>query len=47
VVWAIIVDPIDSPAATFYQHHGFQALPDSEALILSMKDAMVWLQPES
>ena len=43
-VWAIIVDPIDPSAATFYQHHGFQALPDSGALILPMKDAMTWLQ---
>ncbi|MEA3640072.1 MAG: GNAT family N-acetyltransferase [Lamprobacter sp.] len=43
-VWAIIVDPIDPPAATFYQHHGFQALPDSEALILTMQDAMAWLK---
>ena len=43
-VWAIIVDPIDPSAATFYQHHGFQALPESGALILPMKDAIAWLQ---
>jgi len=44
-VWAIIVDPMDQQAATFYQHHGFQALPDSEALVLTIKDAMAWLEP--
>jgi len=42
-VWAVIVDPTDQKAATFYQHHGFQVLPDSDALILTMKDARAWL----
>lgn len=42
-VWAIMVDPIDQPAASFYLHHGFQALPDSDALILTLRDAKAWL----
>jgi GNAT superfamily N-acetyltransferase len=42
-VWAIMVDPIDQPAASFYLHHGFQALPDSDALILTLGDAKAWL----
>ena len=43
-VWAIMVDPIDQPAASFYLHHGFQALPDSsDALILTLRDARAWL----
>lgn len=46
-VWAIVVDPIDQQAATFYQHHGFQALPDSDALILTMKEATAWLESPS
>lgn len=46
-VWAIIVDPIDQQAATFYLHHGFQSLPDSDALMLTMKDASAWLDPNA
>ena len=42
-VWAIMVDPIDQLAASFYLHHGFQALPDSDALILTLRDAKAWL----
>jgi len=42
-VWAIMGDPIDPPAASFYLHHGFQALPDSNALILTLRDAKAWL----
>lgn len=42
-VWAIIVDPIDQQAMSFYLHHGFQALADSAALILTMRDAKAWL----
>ena len=46
-VWAIAVDPIDQQAATFYQHHGLQALHDSDVLILTMKDGAAWLEPPS
>ena len=42
-IWAIIVDPIDQQAASFYLHHGFQTLPDSDALMLTMRDARAWL----
>jgi GNAT superfamily N-acetyltransferase len=42
-VWAIVVDPIDQPAASFYLHHGFQTLPDTDAMILTMRDAKAWL----
>ena len=42
-VWAIVVDPIDQSAVLFYLHHGFQALPDSDALILTMREAKAWL----
>ncbi len=45
-VWAIVVDPIDQPAASFYLHHGFQALPDSEALLLPLKTAKAWLDSQ-
>ncbi len=27
--YALVVEAKDDPAATFYQHHGFIALPDS------------------
>lgn len=42
-VWAIVVDPIDQIAASFYRHHGFESLLDRETLFLTMKDAMAWL----
>lgn len=42
-VWGIVVDPIDQQAASFYLHHGFEFLLDSETLFLSIKDAMAWL----
>lgn len=42
-VWAVIVDPIDQQAATFYQHHGFEPLLDSDAMFLTMQDAVAWL----
>ncbi|WP_275099713.1 GNAT family N-acetyltransferase [Sedimenticola hydrogenitrophicus] len=42
-VWAIVVDPIDQQASSFYLHHGFAALPDCETLFLTMKDATTWL----
>lgn len=41
-VWAILVDPIDQQAATFYQHHGFEPLLDSDAMFLTMKDVAAW-----
>ena len=42
-VWAIVVDPIDTPAATFYRHFGFEPLLDSDSLLLTIKDAVTWL----
>lgn len=42
-VWAIIVDPIDQQATSFYLHHGFQRLPDKDVLLLTTKDARAWL----
>jgi GNAT superfamily N-acetyltransferase len=42
-IWAIIVDPIDQQAASFYLHLGFQRLPDTDALLLTMSDARAWL----
>lgn len=42
-VWAIVVDPIDQIAASFYRYHGFESLLDCETLFLTMKDAMAWL----
>jgi GNAT superfamily N-acetyltransferase len=39
-VWAIIVDAIDEPAASFYEHHGFKRLPNQPSrLYLPLKDA--------
>jgi GNAT superfamily N-acetyltransferase len=45
-VWAIVVDPIDQLATTFYLHHGFQALAQSETLILTIKNAKEWILNE-
>jgi ribosomal protein S18 acetylase RimI-like enzyme len=42
-VWAVVVDPIDQQATSFYLHHGFQALSDSATLLLTMKDVTAWL----
>ncbi|MBF0255406.1 MAG: GNAT family N-acetyltransferase, partial [Gammaproteobacteria bacterium] len=42
-IWAILVDPIDQHASAFYLHHGFQPLRDSEAMILTLKDAKAWV----
>ncbi len=39
---AIVVDPIDQKATSFYLHHGFQTLPQRRALILSIQDAKHW-----
>jgi ribosomal protein S18 acetylase RimI-like enzyme len=43
-VWAIVVDPVDQQAATFYQHHGFEPLLESDTLFLTMIDAKAWLE---
>lgn len=43
-VWAIVVDPIDLQATSFYTHHGFQVLTDCDSMILPMKTAKAWLQ---
>ena len=34
---AVIVDPIDKEAVTFYKKYGFIELPDSGKMFLSMK----------
>jgi len=41
-VWAVVVDPIDQQALTFYQKFGFELLVDSETLFLTMKDLLAW-----
>lgn len=41
-VWAVVVDPIDQHALTFYQKFGFELLVDSETLFLTMKDVLAW-----
>ena len=43
-VWAIVVEPIDQRAMTFYFRHGFQAMPTSDTLILPMKHARAFIQ---
>lgn len=35
--FAVIVDPIDEKAETFYESYGFIKLPDSEKMFLAMK----------
>ena len=35
--FAIVVDPLDEEALTFYQKYGFIRLPDSEKMLLPMK----------
>lgn len=42
-VLAIVVDPIDQQATSFYFHHGFESLLDSDTLFLTMNDAGTWL----
>jgi GNAT superfamily N-acetyltransferase len=42
-VWAIVVDPIDSHAATFYLRHGFEPLLTGIEMFLTIKDAKGWL----
>jgi ribosomal protein S18 acetylase RimI-like enzyme len=42
-VWAIVVDPIDQQAASFYLRHGFESLLDCETLFLTVSDAKAWL----
>ena len=42
-VWAIVVDPIDQQASSFYLHHEFESLLECETLFLTMKDALAWL----
>ncbi|NOR51761.1 MAG: GNAT family N-acetyltransferase [Gammaproteobacteria bacterium] len=42
-VWAIVVDPIDNQATSFYQHFGFEPLRDSDALFITMRDVAGWL----
>jgi ribosomal protein S18 acetylase RimI-like enzyme len=45
-VWAVVVDPIDQQAASFYQHHGFESLLECDTLFLTMKDVVAWLIEE-
>ncbi len=35
--FAVVVDPIDDEAVSFYQKYGFQSLPDSGRMFLPMK----------
>ena len=35
--FAVIVDPIDEDAKTFYEKYGFELLPDSERMFIPMK----------
>jgi GNAT superfamily N-acetyltransferase len=44
-VKAVVVDPIDQRAASFYQHYGFESLRDSETLFLTLKDIRSWFEP--
>lgn len=46
-VWAIVVDPLDQQAASFYLHHGFESLLDGETLFLTVNDAIAWLSEET
>lgn len=34
---AVVVDPINETAATFYENYGFEQLPDSKKMFLPMK----------
>lgn len=43
-VWAIVVDPINQQATSFYQHQGFESFIDSELVFVTMKDAATWLE---
>jgi GNAT superfamily N-acetyltransferase len=42
-VWAVVVDPIDHRASSFYQHFGFESFIEGEALFLTMRDVKSWL----
>ena len=44
---AVIVDPIDEKAFTFYQKYGFVLLPDSRKMFLPMKTISKLLLKES
>ena len=41
---AIIVDPVDDKAASFYEAYGFALLPDSKKMFIPMKTARDWLE---
>jgi len=42
-VWAIVVEPIDQHAVSFYQRFGFEPLLDNETMFLAMRDVDAWL----
>lgn len=42
-VWAIVVEPIDQQAVSFYQRFGFEPLFDNETMFLAMCDVDAWL----
>lgn len=41
--WAVVTDPIDARAATFYQHFGFRPLRDQDVLFLTLRELESWL----
>lgn len=42
-VCAVVVDPVDQQAATFYQHFRFEPLLDCDTVFLTMRDVRAWL----
>lgn len=42
-VLAVVVDPIDQQATTFYQHFGFETFMEGNTLCLTMTDVTAWL----
>jgi ribosomal protein S18 acetylase RimI-like enzyme len=42
-VWAVVVDPIDRQASSFYQRYGFEPLLEGDTLFLTVKDVATWL----
>jgi len=42
-VWAVVVEPIDQQAASFYQRFDFEPMLDSATMFLSMRDVVNWV----
>lgn len=43
-VWAVVTDPIDEKAVSFWNHFGFEPLRDDKTMFLTMRDAEAWFQ---